>query len=521
VNSWAAFIQRPSDLGFSDEGYDLPPLEVRWHEVPSDHRKAGEEADGQGRLLKAEAIGVVDASREKRDSLGARIAKMMELRAEDPGAHRLLWHDLEDERRAIEAAVPNVVSVYGAQPLDERERAIIRFSATARSRSWRRSRCSRVSGCNFQRHCAWAIFLGIGFKFNDFIQAIHRIQRFLQTKPVRIDLIYSEAERSVRAALEGKWKRHEEMCRRMSEIIREYGLGLARASTTVLGARSGWSGGTAARSIAGKPAGRLQQRHGVLERAAAERQRRPDRHLDPFSTQYEYTPSYNDFGHTDDSGHFFAQMDYLTPELLRVLKPGASLRPRQGPGAAGRDGGRRLPDRRPFHAECIAHYRRHGLFYMGMITVETDVVRENNQTYRLGWTEKCKDGSRMSVGMPEYVLLFRKAPSDSERRLCRRAGGPRQGRLHRGPGGRSTRTPSGELARRPAARARGPGRAPARDVYRCSAASVGSSVYDYERHVAIAQALEDAKRSCRPASPCCRRTPGIPTSGATSRGCGR
>jgi hypothetical protein len=67
------------DLGFSDEGYDLPPIEVRWHEVPSDHRKAGEDAFGQGRLLKADAIGIVDASREKRESLGVRIAKMQAL----------------------------------------------------------------------------------------------------------------------------------------------------------------------------------------------------------------------------------------------------------------------------------------------------------------------------------------------------------------------------------------------------------------------------------------------------------
>jgi hypothetical protein len=128
VNSWAAFIQRPSDLGFSDEGYDLPPIEVRWHEVPSDHkRKAGEDAFGQGRLLKADAIGIVDASREKRESLGVRIEKMKALLAEDDG-HCLLWHDLEDERRAIEAAVPGAVSGLRAQPLDEREAAIIRFS---------------------------------------------------------------------------------------------------------------------------------------------------------------------------------------------------------------------------------------------------------------------------------------------------------------------------------------------------------------------------------------------------------
>jgi hypothetical protein len=66
----------------------------------------------------------------------------------------------------------------------------------------------------------------------------------------------------------------------------------------------------------------------------------------------------------------------------------------------------------PFHADAIHHYRRHGFAYVGMITVATDVVRENNQTYRLGWGEQCKDGSRMSVGMPEYVLLFRKPPTD-------------------------------------------------------------------------------------------------------------
>ena len=66
----------------------------------------------------------------------------------------------------------------------------------------------------------------------------------------------------------------------------------------------------------------------------------------------------------------------------------------------------------PFHAQCIQHYMKHGFAYFGMITVVTDVVRENNQTYRLGWTEQCKDGTKMGVGCPEYILLFRKLPTD-------------------------------------------------------------------------------------------------------------
>lgn len=71
-----------------------------------------------------------------------------------------------------------------------------------------------------------------------------------------------------------------------------------------------------------------------------------------------------------------------------------------------------MPTIEPFHALCISHYMKHGFQYFGMITVVTDVVRENNQTYRLGWTEQCKDGSKMGVGCPEYILLFRKLPTD-------------------------------------------------------------------------------------------------------------
>jgi hypothetical protein len=67
----------------------------------------------------------------------------------------------------------------------------------------------------------------------------------------------------------------------------------------------------------------------------------------------------------------------------------------------------------PFHAVCIDHFKKHGFAYMGMKTIVTDVVRENNQTYRLGWTEQCKDGTKMGVGMPEYLLLFRKPPSET------------------------------------------------------------------------------------------------------------
>lgn len=117
--------------------------------------------------------------------------------------------------------------------------------------------------------------------------------------------------------------------------------------------------------------------------------------------------------HNQNTDRFFEQMDYLTPELLRVLKPGrvAAIHVKDRV-LFGNATGTGMPTIEPFHAVCIEHYMKHGFQYFGMITVVTDVVRENNQTYRLGWSEQCKDGSKMGVGCPEYILLFRKLPTD-------------------------------------------------------------------------------------------------------------
>ncbi len=407
VSSWALFVQKPSDLGFSDEGYDLPPLDIRWHEIPSDHSAAGFERDGQGRMFANAALGVVEASREKKRSLEARIAKMMEIRAEDPTAHRILWHDLEDERRAIEKAVPAVRSVWGSQDPDEREARVVGF-ANGEFAELATKPILNGSGCNFQRHCHWNVYLGIGFKFHDFFQSLFRTQRFGQTERVRADLIYTEAERETRRELERKWRAFEAQAEKMAGIIRRFGL----AAQAIEGALQR-SKGVVRREVAG-PNYRLVHNDCVEETQSMEADS-----VDlivtsiPFSTQYEYTPSYNDFGHTDDDAHFWAQMDYLTPELFRLLKPGRvaciHVKDRIVPGGINGFGFQTVS---PFSDDCIAHFRRHGFAFLSRVTIGTDVVRENNQTYRLGWSEQCKDGTRMGNGMPEYLLKFRKPPTD-------------------------------------------------------------------------------------------------------------
>jgi DNA modification methylase len=416
-SSWALFLNKPSDLGFSDEGYAIPEMEIVYHEVKVDHSTAPPEKDGQGRMFREASHGVVDASHEKRDTIQERVEKVCEIIDAEPTKHFLIWHDLEDERHAIEKAVPGVVSVFGQQrskkqDLAKLEQAIIDFSE-GRIQYLAAKPSMFGAGANFQYHCADAIFCGIGFKFNDFIQAVHRIYRFLQSKKVRIHLIFAESERLILENLLGKWERHRAQASRMSEIIREYGLSQAAMSNALARAM-----GVDRAEVATENC-RLINNDTVEEIHADSETAMPSDSIDliltsiPFSTQYEYTPSYNDFGHTDGNEHFFQQMDFLTPQLFRVLKPGRDclihVKDRIVPGGITGLGFQTVY---PFHCKTVDHFIKHGFGYMGMKTIVTDVVRENEQTYRLGWTEQCKDGTKMGYGMSEYLLLFRKPPTD-------------------------------------------------------------------------------------------------------------
>lgn len=409
LNSWAIFLQRPSDLGYSDEGYDLPEMQITYHQIKTEIEFRANR-DGQFRLFNDASMGVQDASKEKRRSIEARVQRAVDIIKADQDSHYILWHDQEEERRAIKRALPAAVEVYGSLDLEEREQRIIDFS-DGKFQYLATKPILSGSGCNFQYHCHKAIYVGVGFKFNDFIQSLHRIHRFLQDHPVEVHIIHTDTEASVVRILQAKWRQHEETVQIMTEIIRKYGLNvldMAKELGRSIGCERVEVTGTNYRAVNNDCVDETKRMEtdsvGLIHTSI------------PFSNHYEYSPSYNDFGHNTDNGSFFAQMDFLTPELLRVLKPGrvAAVHVKDRV-QFGNVTGYGMPSMDPFHVDCVVHYRRHGFIYFGMITVVTDVVRENNQTYRLGWTEQCKDGSKMGIGCPEYILLFRKLPTDTSR----------------------------------------------------------------------------------------------------------
>lgn len=415
LNTWAVFLQSPADLGHDATGYDLPPLETHWHEVDAtdDDDEPEWERDGQARIVRGVQLGLKEAATEKRRSLPARLDRLMQIvrehHARDDG-QIILWCDLNAEQVAIEKALTTegmtFSSVTGSLDPDENERRIL---------AWKNRETYALigkpvmlgQGMNLQQ-CNTAVYIGLTFKFNDLIQSLHRVQRFGQTRTCHAHLIHAESEREVVQVIRQKWTQHKELTSHMTDVIREHGLSHASISQAlqrsmgverIEASGEGW---TVANNDTVDETSRMDADSVDLIVTSI-----------PFSNHYEYTPSYNDFGHTDDNDHFWSQMDYLTPQLLRVLAPGriyaCHVKDRI---LFGNVTGAGVPTVSPFHAEAINHGIKHGFDYLGMITVVTDVVRENNQTYRLSWTEQCKDGTKMGVGSPEYIILFHKPQTD-------------------------------------------------------------------------------------------------------------
>ena len=415
VAQWCLFVDVPSDLGYDDTGYVMPDLDLHWHRIAADHEKAFNLSDqnGQRFLLKDTAAGVQQAMKEKRDSLESRIEAALAI-VESIGAEQVvIWCNLNDEQTAIERGLKargiTYASVHGSlSPEAQEEQLYTWFDCEVQALICKAQMLG--SGVNLQQ-AHIAIYVGLDFKFRDFIQSVHRLQRYGQQHTVDIHAIHTDAEDHVVSTLMGKWSQHDEMVAKMRAIVKEHGL-----TSEALVSEMRRSLGVVRQERKG------QFWTAINNDCALETMGMADNSVDeivtsiPFGNHYEYVASLNDFGHNPSDSDFWTQMDFLIPELLRVLKPGRMccihakdrlLYGHQTPHG--------MMEVDYFTHDCARAFRKHGFVSYGEIFIPTDVVRENNSTNRLGWSENCKDSSKMGVGLSEKVLLFRKPQTDKTR----------------------------------------------------------------------------------------------------------
>ena len=219
VCSWARAIRRPSDLGFDDGAFVLPPLVEREHMVDIAKPRAG-------MLFALPAVGLKEQREERRLSIRERCERVASLVA-DTGQPALVWCHLNEEGNLLEKMIPDAIQVSGADSDDAKEERLTAFANNEARVLVTKPRIG-AWGLNFQ-HCAHVTFFP-SHSFEQYYQGVRRCWRFGQTRPVQVDIVTTEGERGVLANLQRKAAQADKM---FSNLVREMNdaLRIARASS--------------------------------------------------------------------------------------------------------------------------------------------------------------------------------------------------------------------------------------------------------------------------------------------------
>ena len=216
VAGWAACFKRPQDIGYEEEGYDLP--ELRMHDVIVQSTKT-ELADGQMMLFAPVGSTLLERRSARRNSLDDRVAKAAEI-ANGTDEQVLVWCDLNSESKALTKAINGAVEVEGSMSLEEKEAGIVGF-LTGKYRVLVSKPSIAGFGINAQNACK-EIFVGLSDSFEQMYQAIRRCWRFGQTRPVDVWIVTSDAEGAVRANIERKQADAERMTDELVKYTKEF-----------------------------------------------------------------------------------------------------------------------------------------------------------------------------------------------------------------------------------------------------------------------------------------------------------
>ncbi len=188
--SWAMSLKRPSDLGYSDDGYALPPLEITASLVPTTFSRPGE-------LFATTLKGIGDRAAVRRETLTERVKAAADLINAEPDEPWIAWVGLNDEGSELAARIPGAVLVEGADSPEYKAESIEAFV-----RGDCRVIVSKVSifgfGLNLQR-CARMVFVGLSDSYEAYYQAIRRCWRFGQERPVHAYIVLTEPEEAIYA----------------------------------------------------------------------------------------------------------------------------------------------------------------------------------------------------------------------------------------------------------------------------------------------------------------------------------
>lgn len=399
VASWAACVSKPSDIGFSDDGYILPPLQMQTVTVDVDIVDEKPEDE----LFRVATLSATTMHKEMRLTAPRRAAKVAEL-VNDSDEPWIVWCNTNAEADELVKLIPGAVEVRGDDSASEKERMLSAFTdGDARVIITKPSIAGM--GLNWQ-HCHNVAFVGLSYSFEDFYQALRRSYRFGQKYPVNAYIVQAATEGAILQAVQAKIAAHEKMQTAMKAAAaylrrdqRDKPVLMKTDITEATG--EGWT-----------------IYHGDCVRVA---RALPNESVDlsvfspPFADLFTYSSDVQDMGNCADLGEFTKHFEILIAEMARVMVPGREVAVHciDLLSTKWKHGRIEFQD---FSGEIIRAFWRHGFLFHSRICIWKSPVTEMQRTKAHGLLYKTlkNDSCDSRVGCADYLLVFRK-PGENPR----------------------------------------------------------------------------------------------------------
>lgn len=402
LSSWSVALKTPSDLGYDDTGYELPPLDIELITVDSDYTPPG--------MMPGFSVGKISATHAKKvrkQTIADRTGVILDL--VDNGEQWLIWTALNAEAETLTAKIPGSFNLHGSLDNDKKVTAITDFVGGSTRVLVTKSSIAGM-GVNMQ-NCHNMVFFGIDYSWEQFYQSIGRIHRFGQTaERVKVYIIISEQERSIYQSIQRKGDEAKMMTHELIEASRRHMQDNIRGEE-----HADWQYSTNERlSETGKWTLWLGD--------SCERMKDiPDDsvHLSIYSppfggTIYIYSATERDLGNSKSNEEFLQHYRYIVREKLRITMPGryTCVHIQDTKLYANRNDGKR--GLYPLSDELVKLHLEEGWVYRSRITIDKNpqLVATRNHDNDLLFVTGKRDGCDLAPMNTDYLLVFEK-PGDN------------------------------------------------------------------------------------------------------------
>lgn len=388
VSTWAVMLSKPSDIGFDGTGYDLPPLNIIEEYVHTEKRD-------NGMLFNDVAVSATDYHKELRATINERITRVAEI-VNASSENFIIWIGHDEEGELLRSLIPDAIEVKGSDNKGVKKERLLGFGNGDFRVLITKLKIAQF-GLNYQ-NCHNQIFASLDFSFESTYQGIRRSYRFGQTNEVNIYLIVTDTMQNVRKSFDEKQNSFLDMQKSMTEsmnrnINNKVSLSKMDVSKSYQSEYCNIQLGDCVQLIQSVP----DESVGFSIFSP------------PFAELYTYSDKLEDMGNSKDYKEFFTAFKFLVKELYRVMWSGRNVAVHcmDLPIQKGKEGYIGLRD---FSGMILEAFTEVGFIYHSRVTIWKNPVTEMQRTKALGLLHKQvkKDAAMSRVGIPDYLMVFRK-----------------------------------------------------------------------------------------------------------------